>query len=89
MTPKRKNEFAGDGSSKVFQLDTTDVDSIIEVKIDDEVQESSKYTLDGENGKVTFTTAPPKPCSILPPLTGISSRSPTIPSLQRLAPMSW
>lgn len=61
LTPKRKNEFAGDGSSKVFQLDTTDVDSIVEVKIDDEVQESSKYTLDGENGKVTFTTAPPKP----------------------------
>src|SRR5699024_279106 len=61
LTPKRKNEFAGDGSSKVFQLDTTDVDSIVEVKIDDEVQESSKYTLDGANGKVTFTTAPPKP----------------------------
>ena len=61
LTPKRKNKFAGDGSSTVFQLDTTDVDSIVEVKIDDEVQASSSYSLNGADGKVTFTSAPPKP----------------------------
>lgn len=61
LTPKRKNEFAGDGSAKTFQLDTTDVDSIVEVKVDDKVWESSKYTLNKEKGQVTFTEAPPEP----------------------------
>lgn len=61
LTPKRKNEFQGDGTTKVYQLDTTDVDSIVEVTINDVVQASSAYTLNGEKGQVTFTTAPPKP----------------------------
>ena len=29
LSPKRKNKFAGDGTSTVYQLDTTDVDSIV------------------------------------------------------------
>lgn len=61
LTPKRKNEFAGDGTTKVYQLDTTDVDSIVEITIDDVVQASSTYSLNGEKGQVTFNTAPKKP----------------------------
>ena len=61
LSNKRINEFAGDGETKVYQLDTTDVDSIVEIKINDAVLESSKYSLDGATGKVTFTDAPAKP----------------------------
>lgn len=61
LSSKRKNEFAGDGSSKTYQLDTTDVDSIVKITVDGTEWTSDKYTLDGETGKVTFTTAPPKP----------------------------
>lgn len=61
LSAKRKNEFCADGSATVYQLDTTDVESIAEVKVDGKVWESSKYTLDGKKGQVKFTTAPPKP----------------------------
>lgn len=61
LSNKRKNEFCADGSATVYQLDTTDVESIAEVKVDAKVWESSKYTLDGKKGQVKFTTAPPKP----------------------------
>lgn len=61
LSPKRKNEFSGDGSAKTYQLDTTDIDSITEVKVDDEVWASSKYSLDKAKGQVTFTEAPPRP----------------------------
>ena len=61
LSPKRKNEFAGDGTSTVYQLDTTDVDSIVEIKVDDKVLDSSKYTLNKGKGQVTFTSAPAKP----------------------------
>lgn len=61
LSSKRKNEFCADGSATVYQLDTTDVESIAEVKVDGKVWESSKYTLDSKKGQVKFTTAPPKP----------------------------
>ena len=61
LSSKRKNTFLGDGSAKAFQLDTTEVDSIAEVKVADAVWEQAKYTLDGKTGKVTFTEAPPAP----------------------------
>lgn len=61
LSSKRKNEFCADGSATVYQLDTTDVESIAEVKVDDKVWESSKYTLDKTKGQVKFTSAPPKP----------------------------
>lgn len=61
LSTKRKNEFCADGSATVYQLDTTDAESIAEVKVDGKVWESSKYTLDGKKGQVKFTTAPPKP----------------------------
>lgn len=61
LSSKRKNEFCADGSATVYQLDTTDVESIAEVKVDGKAWESSKYTLDGKKGQVKFTTAPPKP----------------------------
>ena len=61
LSDKRKNEFCADGSATTYQLDTTDIESIAEVKVDDNVWESSKYTLDKTKGQVKFTTAPPKP----------------------------
>lgn len=61
LSDKRKNEFCADGSATMYQLDTTDVQSISEVKVDGKVWESSKYTLDKTKGQVTFTSAPPKP----------------------------
>ena len=61
LSDKRKNEFCADGSATTYQLDTTDIASIAEVKVDDKVWESSKYTLDKTKGQVKFTTAPPKP----------------------------
>lgn len=61
LSSKRKNEFCADGAATVYQLDTTDVESIAEVKVDAKVWESGKYTLDGKKGQVKFTTAPPKP----------------------------
>ena len=61
LSAKRKNEFCADGSATVYQLDTTDVESVAEVKVDGKVWESSKYTLDSKKGQVKFTTAPPKP----------------------------
>ena len=61
LSNKRKNEFCADGSATTYQLDTTDIESIAEVKVDDKVWESSKYTLDKTKGQVKFTSAPPKP----------------------------
>ena len=61
LSSKRKNGFCADGSATTYQLDTTDIESITEVKVDDKVWESSKYTLDKTKGQVKFTTAPPKP----------------------------
>lgn len=61
LSDKRKNGFCADGSATTYQLDTTDLASIAEVKVDDKVWESSKYTLDKTKGQVKFTSAPPKP----------------------------
>lgn len=63
LTGKRYNYFQGDGESKEYVLDTQSLDTsfVVEVKINDEVQLISTYTVDKTLGKVIFKTAPPKP----------------------------
>ena len=61
LTPQRIREYRGDGTSKVYTLDAGGIDSVIEIKIDGEVQATTAYAVDTTAGKVTFITAPPKP----------------------------
>ena len=59
LQPQRINEFVGDGTSKDYYLDSTNVDSVQEVKVNDEIV--TDYTVNLVLGKITFTTAPGKP----------------------------
>ena len=59
LQAQRKNLFFGDGVATIAQLDVTDIDSVISVKIDGE--DVTDYTVDTEKGQVTFTTAPVAP----------------------------
>lgn len=59
LQPKRKNTFVADGTSTDYYLDTTEIDSITEVKVNDAVV--TNYTVNTTAGKVTFTTAPSAP----------------------------
>ena len=59
LQPKRKNSFVGDGTSKDYYLDTTNIDSIISVKVNDTT--TTAYTPDLIHGKITFTNAPASP----------------------------
>lgn len=60
LTPKRKNSFKGDGSSKTFHLDAQGLDSAAVSAVVDNatIAEGSGLTVDRTNGTVTFTTAP-------------------------------
>lgn len=58
LSPWRKNSFAADGTTKVFQLDATGIDdSDITVWIDG--TQSTAYTINRTKGQITFNTAPP------------------------------
>lgn len=59
LQPKRINEFVGDGTSVDYYLDSTNIDSVEEVIVNDEV--TTEYTVDLILGKITFNTAPAKP----------------------------
>lgn len=62
LQPKRINGFLAD-STKIYQLDTTDLDeSPVTAKVDgvDKV-EATDFTVDRKKGIVTFVTAPPAP----------------------------
>ena len=59
LQPLRKNTFVADGTSTDYYLDTTEIDSITEVKVNDAVV--TNYTVNTTAGKVTFTTAPSAP----------------------------
>lgn len=54
---KRKNSFLGDGTSTEYSLDTTEIDSINSVYVDDVLV--TNYTFDLLLGKVIFEEAPP------------------------------
>ena len=60
LTPKRKNSFKGNGTTKVFELDAQGLDSAAVSAVVDNTSmtENNGFTVDRTNGKVTFTTAP-------------------------------
>ena len=62
LTPYRKNGFQTDGTSTTFALDG-DIDETGDVKcwVWGEEVSSEDYTVDRQNGAVTFTTAPAAP----------------------------
>jgi hypothetical protein len=61
LSSRRINTFLADGESKVFVLDTQNIDSSFKpiVKVDDKAV--TAFTVDYKNGKITFTTAPAAP----------------------------
>ena len=59
LQKKRKVGFLPDGTSTVYQLPSTGIDSVDEVVIGG--QATTAYTADLAKGTVTFTTAPKKP----------------------------
>lgn len=62
LQPQRKNTFVADGTSTDYYLDTTDIDSVTEVKVNNVVKTfNTDYTYTASAGKVTFTTAPQAP----------------------------
>ena len=58
LTPKRINSFVGNGITTEFYLDSTEIDSIVEVKILGVATED--YIADLAEGTITFDTAPPE-----------------------------
>ena len=61
LQPKRTNTFVADGTSTEYWLDTTEIDSVISVYVNDILVASTDYTVNTTLGKVTFTTAPTAP----------------------------
>lgn len=61
IQPKRKNSFLGDGTSKDYYLDATNIDSVDKVYVNDILQNNSSYSVNLSAGKVTFNVAPSKP----------------------------
>ena len=59
LSPYRRNKFTGDGTSTVYMLDTTNIDSVVAITVNG--KSTSAYTVDTSAGKITFTTAPSKP----------------------------
>lgn len=59
LQPKRINTFVGDGTSTEYYLDTTEITSIDEVYVNDEI--TTDYEISLTLGRVTFNTAPEKP----------------------------
>jgi len=61
LTPCRRNSFAGDGSTRVYQLDAKELDETpVSATVDGaEMSENSGFTVDRQMGTVTFDAAPP------------------------------
>ena len=60
LSPKQQNDFLADGTGKVYQLSSTDIDSVDYVEVNG-TQMTDGYTVDTAKGTVTFATAPQKP----------------------------
>jgi len=59
LTGAKRMTFSGDGSSTVYQLPETDIDSVDAVEVNGTAQtEGTDYTVDLAAGTVTFSTAP-------------------------------
>lgn len=61
LQSSRRNSFVADGTSTEYYLDTTNIDSVTEVKVNDAVVANTDYTVNTTAGKITFTTAPTAP----------------------------
>ena len=63
LSNERINSFLADGISTEYKLDADNIDSdrMPEVTVNDEVIDSSEYTVDTVYGKITFNVAPPLP----------------------------
>lgn len=61
LQPRRINTFLGDGESRVFALDTRQIDSSFPVKVTVDDAAVTGFTVDYEAGTVTFSAAPPAP----------------------------
>lgn len=62
LQPKRKNSFCADGTSVDFYLDTTSIDNVIEVYVNDSLMtEGTDYTVNKPLGKIIFNSAPSQP----------------------------
>ncbi len=59
LSDRRINTFLADGEGTEFLLDTKSIDKVITVKVNDKVV--TNYTVDTENGKITFSEAPEAP----------------------------
>ena len=60
LSAKRQNDFLADGTSTVYQLDATDIDSVDWIEVNGTVM-TTGYTANLVSGTVTFTAAPKKP----------------------------
>ncbi len=60
LQKKRRNTFKGDGTKVEFQTDAKDWDSAeVEIYVDGQLKiAGTDYTVDAEQGTITFTTAP-------------------------------
>ena len=60
LQKKRRNTFKGDGTKVEFQADAKDWDSAeVEIYVDGQLKiAGTDYTVDAEQGTITFTTAP-------------------------------
>jgi hypothetical protein len=63
LTPKRKNSFVADGESIKYQLDTNEIDSTSVVATVNGITmlENNGFTVDRQNGIITFSVAPTTP----------------------------
>lgn len=59
LTGLRKNTFRGDGESRYFFVDATNIEEPITVKVNDKVV--ANYSVDKASGKITFDKAPDAP----------------------------
>lgn len=62
LTGRQRVSFLADGSSTVYKLPYTDLDSVDEVKVGDTVK-TSGFTTDLAAGSVTFSSAPAAPAA--------------------------
>lgn len=63
LQPKRINKFLANGTDKVYQLDTTEINADLVTATVNEVEkkETTDFTVDRKTGKVTFIVTPPAP----------------------------
>lgn len=59
LTPRFKHTFVADGTTKEFYMNEGNLDAIVSVKVYG--VETTAYTTDLVNGKITLSTAPKKP----------------------------